>query len=238
MLSFLQLPTRFNAQQMQQEVNALAEMNWLSHYNKKYYEGDWTVISLRSADGRANNIYSLHASASLTGKAAYQDTPLLDQCPYIKEVLSYFECEKTMVRLMKLNAGAVIKPHKDQDMNFEEGEVRFHIPVYTNELVSFFIEDERIPMQEGECWYLNLSLEHRVNNAGQTDRVHLVIDCMVNDWVKEKFSEPGLRRKEYKARPAMERYSSQERQQIIAELQRMNTPAAMNVLSKMNAGNE
>ena len=44
-------------------------------------------------------------------------------------------------------------------------------------------------MKEGECWYLNLSLKHRVNNFGDTSRIHLVIDCKVNDWIKNLLNE-------------------------------------------------
>src|SRR5687768_18563646 len=96
--------------------------------------------------------------------------------------------EKLSVRLMKLDAGAVIREHSDHDLSFEEGEVRFHIPVITNPGVAFFIEDEQLFMQEGTCWYLNLSLKHRVNNFGTHDRVHLVVDGKVNDWVRDLFN--------------------------------------------------
>ena len=39
-------------------------------------------------------------------------------------------------------------------------------------------------MREGECWYLRLSEPHRVINDGDTDRVHLVIDAIVDDWMR------------------------------------------------------
>jgi hypothetical protein len=39
-------------------------------------------------------------------------------------------------------------------------------------------------MAPGECWYLRLSDPHRVANRGETDRIHLVIDCRANDWLR------------------------------------------------------
>ena len=39
-------------------------------------------------------------------------------------------------------------------------------------------------MQEGECWYLDLSLPHRVQNRSNVDRIHLVVDCLLNDWLR------------------------------------------------------
>ena len=44
-------------------------------------------------------------------------------------------------------------------------------------------------MNEGEAWYLNFSLEHSVRNGGATDRIHLVIDCIVNDWIRSFFND-------------------------------------------------
>ena len=38
-------------------------------------------------------------------------------------------------------------------------------------------------MQVGETWYVNVNLPHSVENLGATDRVHLVIDAVVNDWI-------------------------------------------------------
>ena len=43
-------------------------------------------------------------------------------------------------------------------------------------------------MSEGEAWYLNFNLPHSVENNGERARVHLVIDCLVNDWMRNFFS--------------------------------------------------
>ena len=183
---------------MQEEVNHLSGGNWKAHYNISHYEGNWSILPLRSINGSLENTVAIHASAS---DLLYADTVLLDYCPYIKSVIASFQCEKTSVRLMKLNAGAIIKEHTDIDMNIEAGEARFHIPVRTNKDVAFFIMEDLIPMLEGECWYLNLSLPHRVHNGGDTDRIHLVIDVMVNDWVKDLLNRKGLNRKDIEGAP-------------------------------------
>lgn len=86
-------------------------------------------------------------------------------------------------RFLNLQAGSVIKQHRDSELAFEKGEARLHFPVFTNPGVEFYCEDERIMLNEGECWYLNANLPHRVANNGNSDRIHLVIDCKVNDWL-------------------------------------------------------
>jgi mannose-6-phosphate isomerase-like protein (cupin superfamily) len=231
MIQYLQLKQHFDAIAMQEEVHRLTNGWWKEHYNKKHYEGGWSIIPLRSAGGDPDNIYSLHNSGNETVR--YQDTPLLQNCPYIKTVLDFFTCEKTAVRLMKLNAGAVIKEHTDHEMSFEEGEARFHIPVQTNKLVDFFILDEKIPMQEGQCWYLNLSLKHRVSNTGSEDRIHLVIDCLVNDWIKALFQNETSIKKEIDTTVTVPSFSSEDKLRIIQQLRLLNTAISNELADKM-----
>jgi hypothetical protein len=37
-------------------------------------------------------------------------------------------------------------------------------------------------LREGEAWYIDFSQPHRIDNRGTSDRIHLVIDGVVNDW--------------------------------------------------------
>ena len=80
-----------------------------------------------------------------------------------------------------------IKEHSDFNLSYEDGEVRVHIPIQTNAEVEFAVEGRPLPMGEGECWYINFNLPHRIHNRGTTDRVHLVIDCVLNDWLRSMF---------------------------------------------------
>jgi quercetin dioxygenase-like cupin family protein len=121
------------------------------------------------------------------GEQFYTDTPLMAVCPAIQDFLSAFKCPVMSVRLLNLKKGAVIKEHRDHELAFEHGEARLHIPIFTNEQVEFYVQGERIPMQPGECWYINANLPHRVANYGDIDRIHLVVDCVVNDWLTALF---------------------------------------------------
>jgi hypothetical protein len=49
--------------------------------------------------------------------------------------------------------------------------------------VEFYLDGELLPMEPGECWYLNLDLPHRVQNLGSSDRLHLVVDCVADEWL-------------------------------------------------------
>jgi hypothetical protein len=102
-------------------------------------------------------------------------------------VLGAFECPLQAVRLMRLAPGSVIKEHSDLELSFEEGTVRLHIPVSTNDGVDFRLNGLRCTMPAGSCWYLRLSDRHSVANRGKSDRVHMVIDALVNDWLTPLF---------------------------------------------------
>ena len=53
--------------------------------------------------------------------------------------------------------------------------------------VEFVLDNRRVVLDEGGTWYLDLSLPHRVRNRGATERIHLVIDCVANDWLLSLF---------------------------------------------------
>ena len=84
---------------------------------------------------------------------------------------------------MRLTPGSLIREHRDHDLSFEDGMVRIHVPVTTNDGVDFRLNGVRCVMPAGSVWYLRLSDPHSVANRGGTDRVHLVIDAAVNDWL-------------------------------------------------------
>lgn len=232
MIKYLQLRQLFDAGKMQAELASVETGLWKEHYNTRHYQGSWTVLPLRSINGSMDNSISIHSS-SANDTLYYRDTDLLQRCGYLQSVLHFFECEKTSVRLMKLQAGSIIREHRDHELSFEEGEVRFHIPIVTNPEVEFFLEDERVMMQEGECWYLNLLLPHRVNNAGTTDRVHLVIDCRVNDWIKNLFSDEVAIQKKIEGDEKGKSYPKEDKLKIIAQLRLMNTTTSAELADKM-----
>jgi Aspartyl/Asparaginyl beta-hydroxylase len=237
MIKFVQLKKSFDAAKMQEEVRIHESALWKPHYNSRHYDGNWTTLQLRSINGKIENSISIQGSA-LQKNTAYDNTILLEKCIYLQSIINFFDCEKMSVRLMNLHAGAVIKEHRDYEMNFEKGEARFHIPIQTNQDVSFFIENEKIPMNEGDCWYLNLSLKHCVNNFGSTDRVHLVIDCKVNDWVRRLLNEEAKLTAMIDEEHEDIHYSPSDKIKIIQQLRLMGTTVSKELADKLEAGND
>jgi hypothetical protein len=81
-------------------------------------------------------------------------------------------------------------------------------------------------MKEGECWYMNLALLHNINNKSEFDRVHLVMDCVVNDWVKNLFINPAISVKKEVADIVKKGQDIESKRMMVASLRLLNTPVA------------
>ena len=183
MHDLVKLPLEFNPLLLLQELERIPHQLWHAHFNPADYEGNWRVLALYSPTGSSYFILPM-----LSDNFELRETPIIDQCPYLKEVIESFQCPKQAVRLLKLHAGGTIKEHTDLMLSYDDGLVRLHIPIQTNSAVETYLRKTRVVMKSGECWYLNFNLPHRVLNPSSEDRVHLVIDCVVNFWVRELFA--------------------------------------------------
>lgn len=178
MITYSKPNKKYPIELLQNDLRNITD-NWTSHFNTAHYSGKWTVFPLRTPGGTDSIIPELHQADRFENHAN------MKLFPSVKQLIETLECEVMSVRLLNLGAGSVIKQHRDAELAFEKGEARLHFPIQTNTDVEFYINNERIIMNEGECWYINANLPHRVNNKGLTNRVHLVIDCKVNPWLEQ-----------------------------------------------------
>ena len=185
MKAAVRLPSRFDPAGLQADLQGIAAGEWITHFNTQYFEGSWTGVSLRAAPDADGTLF--HDPTAWE----YRETPLLAACPHFAAVLAALPCPFRSVRLLRLAAGSNIREHRDQDLGWEAGEVRLHVPAVTNPGVEFHLDGRRVVMREGECWYLDLSRPHRVQNLGAADRIHLVIDCVLTDPLRALILEAG-----------------------------------------------
>lgn len=222
---YLKLPFYFEAEKLVEELKLIEAVEWKDHFNTNGYSGNWTSIALYSTDGDENSILVP------LEKTVLKETAALKECRYIKEVISTFKSSLIAVRLLKLEKGSEIKPHKDFNLGYEDGCFRLHIPIITNDKVSFILDDERVVMNPGECWYTNVNYTHAVSNLGTTDRIHLVIDLERNDWSDAIFF--SLANKEDFFRTETINHDRDTMQKIIKELELQDTPAAKELIQQL-----
>lgn len=223
---FLKLPFQFNTKKLIRDLSLILDKNWVSHFNTDGYNGDWKAISLYAHNGEESNIFALPTATSIIS-----ETSTLKKCHYFKEVINSFKCAILTARILRLNVGAEIKPHRDYELGYEDGNFRLHIPIITNPGVQFILDNNELTMLPGECWYTNVNYVHSVKNTGKEDRIHLVIDLIRNEWTDELFF--SLAPKEsFKAIPK-ENDSHETIKQVIEELKRSEEPAAKQLINEL-----
>lgn len=181
---YLRLPFDFDVEALQQDLQRIQNPVWLDHYNDSAHQKRWACLPLRSLGGSMQAIVAQN-------EGNFMDTPLLAECPYFQQVLAGFACKTTAVRLMTLAAGGRILPHSDPGGGFEDGVARLHIPIITDPRVLFHIDGETIHFSAGHTWYMNANCTHAVDNNSDIERIHLVIDCIPNDWLRQVFVDAG-----------------------------------------------
>jgi hypothetical protein len=124
-----------------------------------------SAVALISKGGEDNDDFT----------GAMAETPHLQACPYVRQVLASFGVVLGRSRLMKLAAGAEVALHVDFNYHWFS-RVRIHIPIITNPQVTFYCADQNVNMRAGESWIFNAWRRHRVLNDSDQDRVHLVMD--------------------------------------------------------------
>jgi mannose-6-phosphate isomerase-like protein (cupin superfamily) len=174
------LPLTFDADAMAHEAAALDPSRWEAHFNTGYYQGDWSGVALRRTVGAPLDLYPDPT------RDEYEDTEALAACPNVRAALARFDCPLQTVRFLRLGPGSTIEEHRDHALSWSHREVRLHVPLVTDDEVTFWLDGEVVPMRKGECWYLDLTRMHRVTNTGAVARLHLVIDAKVNDWLTEQ----------------------------------------------------
>lgn len=95
----------------------------------------------------------------------------------IKNVISkkYGDGDVLGIEIAKLPKKSQIYEHKDYGISLSKNP-RVHLVLSTNSDVTFKVDGESKNMKAGEMWEINNSSLHSVNNNGDTDRIHMVID--------------------------------------------------------------
>lgn len=177
----IKLPFYFNANKMFEEFNQLKPDGF------EYY----SVIPLRSPAHLVDPSLPFPPPADDYADGSWTDwldTQELQNSPYLLSVVDEFRkhTKVTLVRLLRLAAGAEVQEHTDPTLGLEidRSVIRLTIPITHNDQVNFYLNKTVVPMQPGECWYLKLTDPHAITNHSTTERVNMTIDMIPNDWIK------------------------------------------------------
>ena len=168
---FLKLPIRFDADALAAEVRALPPAAWTPHPTG--YVGN-EAVRLITPNGEPTD--------AIEGPMA--PTPQLQRCNYVREIMAEIGGVWGRSRFMGLAPGREVPPHIDINYYWRT-HLRIHIPVITNPGVLFTCGDQTVHMAAGECWVFDSFLTHDVQNKGDAQRIHLVLDTVGGGIVPE-----------------------------------------------------
>lgn len=123
----------------------------------------------------------------LDWKGAY-DRPLMDEWREVLEPVltaatapyGYRNSDFPRIMLARMAPGGVIQPHRDANPAAKWPH-KVHIPLATNEGVTFFIDGVAYKLEEGEAVEVNNMGVHAVENRGTSDRIHLIFEYYDRD---------------------------------------------------------
>jgi hypothetical protein len=79
------------------------------------------------------------------------------------------------VMLARMAPGGIIHPHRDANPAAKWPH-KIHVPIVTNQDVTFYVDGVGYHFQEGEAVEVNNMGLHAVENRGATDRIHLIFE--------------------------------------------------------------
>jgi quercetin dioxygenase-like cupin family protein len=156
------------------EVMSLTQKDWLSYKERKAAggaaaENTDTIPLIYDLKHRINSEI-LHKDHERFSR--YID----DAVEVVIKKLGEVKVKQAM--LTNLKAGTVIPRHRDRGPITAKTH-RIHVPVITNTKCIFSVGDESKNLDAGQIWIIdNVNRYHSVENKGETDRVHLIIDAI------------------------------------------------------------
>lgn len=126
-------------------------------------------------------MWSMKETGYCNTKNSLKTQTAQDQLRTIYEFLEQnFEGKVVRCEIINMSANSRVRDHKDRsDVLYLSR--RFHIPLKTNPMCFFTVNDQTVNMLEGNLYEINNTKWHNVRNASSENRIHLIIDIMPNE---------------------------------------------------------
>lgn len=177
--NFRLLATDYDVEPIAQRLSEIPVSAWLESARHRRYEAHRNTEALHLIYDSDFRHYNPTCLGML--KEFESEMNLL-----IELVSHFYGREGFIVRLIftKLKAHKRITLHKDKLYTLINSH-RVHIPIVTNDQITFMVGGEEKQMKVGEVWEINNATFHRVMNESDEDRIHLILDWVPNITLRE-----------------------------------------------------
>ncbi|WP_421549361.1 aspartyl/asparaginyl beta-hydroxylase domain-containing protein [Pseudomonas sp. QD4] len=176
-VAYARLPVSLDLPLLLQALAEIRPEQWQGHFNAEYYQGDWSGVALIAPQDALTEL--------APGQGAAVERAPWQRDSRWQQALCELELEIRSARLLRVGPGSRIFEHRDYDLAGPEADLRLHIPLLSPPLVDFMLDGQRMPLAAGECWFLDLSRPHSVDNRDCSERIHLVLDCRPGPWLSQ-----------------------------------------------------
>jgi hypothetical protein len=167
---------------VQQEV-ARINTQWTNVYSD-YHTGGWQTLSLLNRTSKPTD--------TIIEDCEPVETSLLERMPETRSLLRGLGFRYMWARLARLEVSAFMHEHRDYQELRNVRRLRLHIPVITNPFSSIVIDRTRIHLALGYIWKLNPIHRHAAANFGKEPRIHIILDCYVDEALEALVSAQTL----------------------------------------------
>lgn len=183
-LHFLKM---FNFQHLQEEIEKMKNLELIDLDKSSNIKESWKMLALRSFDGNSKSLSFPNEDNSRSNKFSSEFfwTDLAIHFPLVKKLIlsQWDENIISRVRFSVLERNGSISRHADKPNKSDRmiPRKRYHLVFHSND--KCFVNSvnckglvNSVNMKVGELWEINNVFPHWVENNGNTERIHLLID--------------------------------------------------------------
>jgi len=167
-------------------------LDWQEEYSE-YQSGGWHTISLMNKSGDARDV--------LITDTIGEPTEVLKKLPATLEFLNLLGLSYMWVRLANMKPGACLWEHVDYAELTDRPRLRLHVPLTEERNAFLIIRGYKVHMNFGYLWKLDPRTNHAAVNFGVRDRIHMIIDCYVDEKLEALIVDEMLREDQIIALP-------------------------------------
>jgi aspartyl/asparaginyl beta-hydroxylase len=167
--------------------------NWTAEYGE-YQSGGWWTTSLMNESGDPDDV--------LIRDCEPVATTLLQRMRHTHRFLEGLGLRCMWARLARLNANAFLWEHIDYGELRPAERCRLHVPLSTNASAYMTVGSYRIHLRPGWIWRLEPTYRHGACNLYGPDRIHLIIDCYMDEELHGRAADAVLEGEDIQPLPA------------------------------------